>query len=82
MGSTTCVMCTPWLQRHEALCDLPPPHVGMRAPKPCASEPIEEGMGAMPWSDEALDRQLTQNSHGHNAMACRYGAGLNKWEHA
>ena len=35
-GSTTCVVCTPWPQRHGAWCGLPPPRVGTRAPKPCA----------------------------------------------
>ncbi|KAL6348534.1 hypothetical protein AAG906_013154 [Vitis piasezkii] len=48
MGSTTC-----------AWCGLPLSRVGTRAPKPCASEPAEEAMGAMPWPDGALDRKLT-----------------------
>ena len=36
MGSTTCVVCTPWPQRHGAWCGLPSPRASMRAPKPCA----------------------------------------------
>nr|CAN74616.1 hypothetical protein VITISV_002218 [Vitis vinifera] len=35
MGFTTCVVCTPWPQRHGAWYGLPPPRAGTRAPKPC-----------------------------------------------
>ena len=58
MGSTTCVACTPWLQQHGAWCGLPPPRVGTRALKPCASESAKKTMGAMPWPDGASDKQL------------------------
>ena len=45
MGSTTCVVCTPRLQRHEAWCDLPSPRAGTRAPKPCAVSQLRK-----PWA--------------------------------
>nr|CAN61285.1 hypothetical protein VITISV_028649 [Vitis vinifera] len=59
MGSTTCVVCTPWPQRHGVRCSLPPPCTGMKVPKNLCNESIEEAMGSMSWLDGALDVQLT-----------------------
>ncbi|KAL6319603.1 hypothetical protein AAG906_020680 [Vitis piasezkii] len=46
-------------------------------PKDLCTEPVGEAMGAIPWLDETLDMQSTQNrwnSHGRNAMARCYGS--------
>ena len=83
MGSTTCVVCTPWPQRHRAWCGLPLPRTGTRAPKPCAMsqlmKPWAQCHGLMaPIADSHQDAYaqhrgsmpsaLKRIGHGRNAM--------------
>ena len=70
MGSTTCVVCTPWPQRHGAWCGLPPPYVGTRTPKPCAVNQLRK-----PWVQchGLMGHQTTADLH-HDAYAQHRGA--------
>ena len=90
MGSTTCVVCTPWPQWHEAWCGLSSPRAGTRTPKPCAvsqlMKPWTQCHGLMGHQTIANYDAYAQHrgamtyapgeiSHGRNAMACCYEAG-------
>ena len=81
MGSTTCVLCTLWPQRHGAWCGLPPPCAGTRTPKPCAVSQLMK-----PWAQchglmaPIADSHQVAYAQRRGAMPCvprRIGHGRN-----
>ena len=92
MGSTTCVVCTPWPQRHRACCSLPPPRAGTRALKPCAvsqlMKPWAQCHGLMASSDSWLAPRWLRTAQGRNALCTKrdqpwaqcHGSLLGSWE--